>query len=224
MITIREIKWMQYTGTDPQPGFVSLYVDDVADLPTVAQIRSAANVDPLPGSDATLCSSGVKYLLDSSGAWHEVTAGGYVDAYSKTQTDTLLAAKVDTSTYTAGQAAQDALIAGKVDTTTFDAHKLIYEDTGRINLYQKTWTRTAGTSGVWIADLYDCTTVDTIVSVIITGFGGFKPAEFDLFYTYIPSSVSGMHKIRGAADADLYGLTASSPYVNLRVFGYGVQS
>lgn len=110
-MTISDIRYTDYTGTSPQPGFVSLFCDSAADLPTVAAIQTAGGVDPLPGSEAICCDSGARYLLDSSGTWHEVTVGGYVDAYTKTETDSLLADYVTDATYTAGQAAQDSAIA-----------------------------------------------------------------------------------------------------------------
>lgn len=88
-MTISEIKWMQYTGTDPQPGFVTLYVDTAADLPTVAQIQ-AQGVDPLSGSMAITCDNGKKYLLDSSGTWNEVEDGAFSNVYTKTETDSML--------------------------------------------------------------------------------------------------------------------------------------
>lgn len=131
-----------------------------------------------------------------------------------------VASKVSEATYTAGQAAQDTAIAGKVDTATFDANKIYYEDTGQIRLDLLTWTPTASGSGMLYADLYETVNIDVITSVIITSYGAWKNSEMAYFNFYIPSSVSGMHKIRGICNVSLAGL-ASHPYVNLRVFGYG---
>ena len=97
-MTIREIEWSTYESGTYQPGWVLGYVDTSADLPTAAQIQSAGNVDPLPGSKFILCDSGAEYLLDSAGVWNEINKSPYADVYTKTEVDTLLSAKQDTLT------------------------------------------------------------------------------------------------------------------------------
>ena len=91
-MTIDTIRWKQYAGSDPQPGFVTGYVDTAADLPTVAQIQSAGNVDPLPGSAFTTCDDGKTYLLDSSGTWHVKAGEIYSNVYTEAEVDAMFAA------------------------------------------------------------------------------------------------------------------------------------
>ena len=97
-MTFSDIRYTTYTGTDPQPGFVSLYVDTAADLPTVAAIQSAGNVDPLPGSTCVTCDDGKIYLLDSLGSWHVKAGELYSNVYTQAEVDALLAGKQDTLT------------------------------------------------------------------------------------------------------------------------------
>lgn len=118
------------------------------------------------------------------------------------------------SDFEADQQRQDAVIT---------AGALRYEDSGIIRLNQLSWSQTSSGSGMWIADCYTAQNIDIIVSVLITSFGALKPAEIKTLFTYIPSSVSGMHTVRLVCDQNLASLS-SNPTLYLRVFGYGYQS
>lgn len=98
-----------------------------------------------------------------------------------------------------------------------------YEDSGIIRLNQLSWSQTSSGTGMWIADCYTTQSIDTIVSVIITSFSALKPSEVTTLFTYIPSSVSGMHTVRLICDRNLTGIS-SNPTLYLRVFGYGYQT
>ena len=106
---------------------------------------------------------------------------------------------------------------------TIQRQALRYENSAIIRLNQLSWSQTSSGSGMWIADCYTTQSIDTIVSVIITSFGAIKPSEIKTLFTYIPSSVSGMHTVRLVCDRDLTGIS-SNPTLYLRVFGYGYQT
>ena len=93
----------------------SIEVDTADDLPTADQSATAGFII-VRGSDAKDVDTGDVYIMDSTGAWKQQPSGVQLDlsGYATTQelTDGL-AAKVDTTTYTAEQAAQDALISAK---------------------------------------------------------------------------------------------------------------
>ena len=107
--------------------------------------------------------------------------------------------------------------------TVIEAGALRYEDSAIIRLNQLSWSQTSSGSGMWIADCYTAQSIDTIVSVLITSFGALKPAEIKTLFTYIPSSVSGMHTVRLVCDQNLASMS-SNPTLYLRVFGYGYQA
>lgn len=113
-MTFSDIRYTTYAGTDPQPGFVSLYVDAAADLPTVAAIQTAGNVDPLPGSTCVTCDTGQIYLLDSLGSWHAKQGETFSNVYTQAEVDALLAGKQDTLTITSSiaQGSPDVITAG----------------------------------------------------------------------------------------------------------------
>lgn len=104
-----------------------------------------------------------------------------------------------------------------------EAGALRYEDSGIIRLNQLSWSQTSSGSGMWIADCYTAQNIDTIVSALIMSFGALKPAEIKTLFTYIPSSVSGMHTVRLVCDQNLASIS-SNPTLYLRVFGYGYQT
>lgn len=93
----------------------SIEVDTAADLPAADQSATAGFII-VRGSDAKDVATGDKYIMDSTGTWKLQPSGVRLDltGYATTQdlTDGL-AAKVDTTTYTAEQAAQDAAISAK---------------------------------------------------------------------------------------------------------------
>ena len=99
---------------------------------------------------------------------------------------------------------------------TIQRQALRYENSAIIRLNQLSWSQTSSGSGMWIADCYTTQSIDTIVSVIITSFGAIKPSEIKTLFTYIPSSVSGMHTVRLVCDRDLTGIS-SNPTLYLRV-------
>lgn len=93
----------------------SIEVDTAADLPAADQSATAGFII-VRGSDAKDVDTGDKYIMDSTGTWKLQPSGVRLDltGYATEQyVDTGLAAKVDTTTYTAEQAAQDALISAK---------------------------------------------------------------------------------------------------------------
>ena len=90
----------------------SIEADTQTSLPAEDQTATAGFII-VRGSDALVIDTGDRYILDSSGTWRQQPSGVQLDlsGYATTQelTDGL-ARKVDTTTYTAGQAAQDAEI------------------------------------------------------------------------------------------------------------------
>ena len=191
----------------------SIEADTQTSLPAADQTATAGFII-VRGSSALVLDTGDKYIMNSSGTWRQQPSGVQLDlsGYATTQdlTDGL-AAKVDTSTYTAGQAAQDAAL---------EAAKIRMQDSGNIRLNQLTWTQTGGGTGMWIADAFVVTSFETVVSAIITSFGAIKPSEITSLWLYLPSSVEGMKTIRLVCDRDPTGLT-SNPTIRIRAFGYG---
>lgn len=124
----------------------SIEADTAADLPAADQSGTAGFII-VRGSDAKDVSTGDKYIMDSTGAWIQQPSGVQLDltGYATTQelTDGL-AAKVDTTTYTAGQAAQDEAIraiTGQGREIPSDSDLNNYD---QIGLYQITTTAVAG--------------------------------------------------------------------------------
>ena len=191
----------------------SIEADTQTSLPAADQTATAGFII-VRGSSALVLDTGDKYIMNSSGTWRQQPSGVQLDlsGYATTQdlTDGL-AAKVDTSTYTAGQAAQDAAL---------EAAKIRMQDSGNIRLNQLTWTQTGGGTGMWIADAFVVTSFETVVSAIITSFGAIKPSEITSLWLYLPSSVEGMKTIRLVCDRDPTRLT-SNPTIRIRAFGYG---
>lgn len=113
---IASIKYLPYTSSDPQPGFVTVYADTESDLPTVAQLQSAGNVDPLAGSSGIACDTGAEYLLDTGGTWHKRQGETFSNVYTSAEVDALLAGKQDTLTITShiAQGSADIITAGGV--------------------------------------------------------------------------------------------------------------
>lgn len=94
----------------------SIQADTQTDLPAVDQTATAGFI-MVRGSDALVVDTGDRYILDSSGTWRQQPSGVQLDLSGYATTDDLtdgLAGKVDTTTYTSGQAAQDAVIATKI--------------------------------------------------------------------------------------------------------------
>jgi hypothetical protein len=109
-------------NSDESKQLCSIEADTQASLPPADQTATAGFII-VRGSDAKDISTGDKYIMDSSGSWMKQPSGVQLDlsGYATTQelTDGL-ASKVETSTYTAGQAAQDTVIAGKVSISTYN--------------------------------------------------------------------------------------------------------
>lgn len=211
---IKEIYWQEYdTTTQIRTVRADIICDALADLPS-GGILDDYKLDI--GSRAKVIADGSDWKIQSTGSWVRQPSKLQLDlaGYATEQyVDAGLAAKVDSTTYTAGQASQDAVIS---------AGAMRYEDSGIIRLNQLTWSQTSAGTGMWIADCYTAQSVDKIVSVLITSFGALKPSEIKTLFTYIPSSVSGMHTIRLVCDQNLSGIS-SNPTLYLRVFGYGYQ-
>lgn len=90
----------------------SVEADTQTSLPAADQTATAGFII-VRGSDALVLDTGDRYIMNSAGTWIRQPAGVQLDltGYATTQyVDDGLAGKVDTSTYTAGQAAQDAEI------------------------------------------------------------------------------------------------------------------
>lgn len=90
----------------------SIEADNQTSLPAADQSGTAGFII-VRGSSALVLATGDIYKLDSGGTWRQQPSGVRLDlsGYATTQyVDDGLATKVDTTTYTAGQAAQDAEI------------------------------------------------------------------------------------------------------------------
>lgn len=102
----------------------SIEADNQTSLPAADQTATAGFII-VRGSSALVLDTGDSYIMNSAGTWVQQPSGVQLDlsGYATTQelTDGL-AAKVDTSTYTAGQAAQDAVIGTKI--TALDVYGL----------------------------------------------------------------------------------------------------
>lgn len=90
----------------------NIQCDDVSDLPTPDQSATLGYVI-VRGSQAKVLATSEKYILGSTGIWVKMEDGVKLDLTGYATTQDLsdgLAGKVDTSTYTAGQAAQETEI------------------------------------------------------------------------------------------------------------------
>lgn len=209
---IVDFKSINENGTE---GLCNIECDTAASLPAADQTLTAG-IKIVRGSKALDLSTGDRYKMNSSGSWvqqpseYSLDLTGYA---TQSWVTGELAGYVQTTTYTQEQAAQDAVIT---------AGALRYEDTSIIRLNQLSWTQTSAGAGMWIADAYTASSIDKIVSVLITSFGALKPSEIKTLFAYIPSSVSGMHTVRLVCDQNLSSLS-SNPTLYLRVFGYGYQ-
>lgn len=102
---------------DESKQLCSIEADNQTSLPAADQTATAGFII-VRGSNALVLDTGDSYIMNSSGTWIMQPSGVQLDlsGYATTQdlTDGL-AEKVDTTTYTAGQAAQDTVINGKAD-------------------------------------------------------------------------------------------------------------
>lgn len=107
--------WVQdhiAVNNDETKQLCSIQADTQASLPAVDQTATAGFII-VRGSDALVVDTGDRYILDSSGTWRQQPTGVQLDLSGYATTQDLsegLATKVDTTTYTVGQAAQDAEI------------------------------------------------------------------------------------------------------------------
>lgn len=110
-VIIREIYWQEYdTATQIRTIRADIICDAIADLPS-GGIMTDYKLDI--GSRAKVIADGSEWEIQSSGSWIRQPSRMQIDltGYATTQyVDDGMAGKVDTSTYTAGQAAQDAEI------------------------------------------------------------------------------------------------------------------
>ena len=100
----------------------SIEADNQTSLPAADQSGTAGFII-VRGSSALVLDTGDRYIMNSVGTWIQQPSGVQMDLSGyATQQDLTdgLAAKVDTTTYTAGQAAQDTVIAGKASVSTFN--------------------------------------------------------------------------------------------------------
>lgn len=118
---IKEIYWQEYdTTTQIRSVRADIICDALADLPS-GGILDDYKLDI--GSRAKVIADGSEWEIQSSGSWVRQPSKLQLDltGYATTQyVDTGLSAKVDTTTYTAGQAAQDTVIAGKASVSMFN--------------------------------------------------------------------------------------------------------
>lgn len=208
---IKEIYWQEYdTTTQIRTVRADIICDALADLPS-GGILDDYKLDI--GSCAKVIADGSEWKIQSSGSWVRQPSKLHLDlsGYATEQyVDAGLAAKVDITTYTAGQAAQDAAIA---------AGAIRYVDSGNIRLNQLAWTQTYSGTGLWVADAFVASSLGTIISAMITAFGAVRPTEITSLWLYLPSSAEGMKTIRVVCDRDPTDLT-SNPTIRIRVFGY----
>lgn len=90
----------------------SIEADNQTSLPAADQTATAGFII-VRGSSALVLDTGDRYILDSGGTWRHQPSGVQIDLSGYATTQDLadgLAGKVDTTVYTAGQAAQDNLI------------------------------------------------------------------------------------------------------------------
>lgn len=90
----------------------SIESDNQTSLPAADQTATAGFII-VRGSDALVLDTGDRYIMNSVGTWVQQPSGVQLDLTGYATTQDLadgLASKVDTTTYTAGQAAQDAEI------------------------------------------------------------------------------------------------------------------
>ena len=109
---IVDFKSINENGTE---GLCDIECDTAASLPAADQTLTAG-IKIVRGSKALDLSTGDRYKMNSSGSWVQQPSEYSLDltGYATEQyVDSGLAAKVDTTTYTAGQDAQDAVIADK---------------------------------------------------------------------------------------------------------------
>lgn len=96
----------------------SIESDTQTSLPAADQTATAGFII-VRGSDALVLDTGDRYIMNSAGTWVQQPAGVHLDLSGYATTQDLedgLAGKVDTTTYTAGQAAQDAEISYSINT------------------------------------------------------------------------------------------------------------
>lgn len=115
----------------------SIEADTQTSLPAADQSGTAGFII-VRGSAALVLDTGDRYIMNSSGTWMQQPSGVQLDlsGYATTQdlTDGL-AAKVDTTTYTAGQAAQDTVIATKITAADVFGSGLLIPDNSDLNDY-----------------------------------------------------------------------------------------
>lgn len=94
----------------------SIESDTQTSLPAADQTATVGFII-VRGSDALVLDTGDRYIMNSAGTWIRQPSGVQLDLTGYATTQDLadgLAGKVDTTTYTAGQAAQDAVISTKI--------------------------------------------------------------------------------------------------------------
>lgn len=107
---------------DESKQLCSIEADNQTSLPAADQSATAGFII-VRGSSALVLDTGDRYIMNSGGTWVQQPSGVQLDLSGyATQQDLTdgLAAKVDTTTYTAGQAAQDAVISEKASVSKFD--------------------------------------------------------------------------------------------------------
>lgn len=95
----------------------SIEADTQTSLPAADQTATAGFII-VRGSSALVLDTGDRYIMNSAGTWVQQPSGVQLDLTGYATTQDLadgLAVKVDTTTYTAGQAAQDAEIGALLD-------------------------------------------------------------------------------------------------------------
>lgn len=142
---IREIYWQEYdTTTQIRTVRADIICDAIADLPS-GGIMNDYKLDI--GSRAKVIADGSEWEIQSTGSWVRQPGRLQLDltGYATNQyVDTGLAAKVDTITYTAGQAAQDDAIRALTGQGREIPADSDLDNYAQIGLYQIATTAVAG--------------------------------------------------------------------------------
>lgn len=115
----------------------SIEADAQASLPAADQSGTAGFII-VRGSSALVLATGDTYIMNSAGTWVQQPSGVQLDLTGYATTQDLnngLAGKVDTTTYTAGQAAQDAVIGTKVSSADVFGAGTLIPDNADLNDY-----------------------------------------------------------------------------------------
>lgn len=126
MIYYDKIKVIGSDSSGRSIAVVSLWVDTAANLPAANAYQSDGFILGM-GSEGNCIDSGDKYRLDSSGAWQISQAG--TGTYTKSEIDTLLAAKQPLLTFdaTPTQNSTNPVTSGGIWTAMQELYQMILD-------------------------------------------------------------------------------------------------